>query len=63
MTCGLQPQHSFRSEVLPSAMSLLYISCCVAEFLDEEEPDAFTPFQVSEDMLEDDISSRYIYYN
>ncbi|KAL3567161.1 hypothetical protein D5086_032576, partial [Populus alba] len=28
------------------------------EFLDEEELDAFTPFQVSEDMLEDDISSR-----
>ncbi|KAG6741128.1 hypothetical protein POTOM_056616 [Populus tomentosa] len=28
------------------------------EFLDEEEPDASTPFQVFEDMLEDNISSR-----
>ncbi|CAK7345798.1 unnamed protein product [Dovyalis caffra] len=28
------------------------------EFLDEEEPDASAPLQVSEDMLEDDISSR-----
>jgi hypothetical protein len=44
-------------------MTLLYLSCCLAEFLDEEEPGASTPFQVSEDMLEDDISSRYIYYN
>lgn len=31
----------------------------MAEFL-EEEPDASVPLQVSEDMLEDDISSRYI---
>ncbi|KAJ6857754.1 hypothetical protein NC651_039239 [Populus alba x Populus x berolinensis] len=34
------------------------LSCCLAEFLDEEEPDASTPFQVFEDMLEDNISSR-----
>uniref|UniRef100_A0A3N7ELR1 Pru domain-containing protein n=1 Tax=Populus trichocarpa TaxID=3694 RepID=A0A3N7ELR1_POPTR len=27
-------------------------------FVDEEEPDASTPFQVFEDMLEDNISSR-----
>nr|TKS00784.1 hypothetical protein D5086_0000179280 [Populus alba] len=31
---------------------------CRSEFLDEEEPDASTPFQVFEDMLEDNISSR-----
>ncbi|KAH7527812.1 hypothetical protein FEM48_Zijuj05G0006200 [Ziziphus jujuba var. spinosa] len=29
------------------------------EFLGEEEPDASVPLQVSEDMLEDDISSRF----
>jgi hypothetical protein len=29
----------------------------------KEEPDASTPFQVFENMLEDNISSRYIYYN
>ena len=29
------------------------------EFLGEEEPDASVPLQVSEDMVEDDISSRY----
>uniref|UniRef100_A0A2K1ZYM9 Pru domain-containing protein n=1 Tax=Populus trichocarpa TaxID=3694 RepID=A0A2K1ZYM9_POPTR len=28
------------------------------EFLDEEEPDAAAPLQVSEDMLEDNVSSR-----
>ncbi|XP_025013809.2 uncharacterized protein LOC8282890 isoform X1 [Ricinus communis] len=28
------------------------------EFLGEEEPDAYAPLQVSEDMVEDDISSR-----
>uniref|UniRef100_A0A3N7ELP6 Pru domain-containing protein n=1 Tax=Populus trichocarpa TaxID=3694 RepID=A0A3N7ELP6_POPTR len=29
-------------------------------FVDEEEPDASTPFQVFEDMLEDNISSRFL---
>ncbi|OMO81833.1 26S proteasome complex ubiquitin receptor, subunit Rpn13 [Corchorus olitorius] len=29
------------------------------EFLGEEEPDASAPLQVSEDMVEDDISSRW----
>jgi hypothetical protein len=39
------------------------LSCCLAEFLDEEEPDAAAPLQVSEDMLEDNVSSRYICSN
>ena len=29
----------------------------------KEEPDASTPFHVFEDLLEDNNSSRYIYYN
>jgi hypothetical protein len=33
------------------------------KFLDEEEPDASTHFQAFEDVLKDNISSRYIYYN
>lgn len=35
----------------------------LAEFLGEEDPDASAPLQVSEDMVEDDISSRYNSYN
>jgi hypothetical protein len=35
----------------------------LAEFLADEDPDASAPLQVSEDMVEDDISSRYISYN
>ncbi|TXG61161.1 hypothetical protein EZV62_012524 [Acer yangbiense] len=30
------------------------------EFLNEEEPDASVPLQVSEDIVEDDVSSRYL---
>ncbi|KAG6741122.1 hypothetical protein POTOM_056610 [Populus tomentosa] len=41
-----------------SISNVAALSCCLAEFLDEEEPDASTPFQVFEDMLEDNISSR-----
>ncbi|GAY37320.1 hypothetical protein CUMW_028160 [Citrus unshiu] len=32
-------------------------------FVNEEELDASVPLQVSEDMVEDDVSSRYNYYN
>ena len=39
------------------------LKCKQFSVVDEEEPDASTPFQVFEDMLEDNISSRYIYYN
>ncbi|KAJ6957668.1 hypothetical protein NC653_039590 [Populus alba x Populus x berolinensis] len=35
----------------------IYLSYTL-QFLDEEDPDASTPFQVFEDMLEDNISSR-----
>ena len=37
----------------------LFFLGCLEEFLGEEEPDASVPLQVSEDMVEDDISSRY----
>ncbi|KAJ6958656.1 hypothetical protein NC653_040338 [Populus alba x Populus x berolinensis] len=40
------------------ALSTIILIIHLAEFLDEEEPDASTPFQVFEDMLEDSISSR-----
>jgi len=46
-----------------SISNVAALSCCLAEFLDEEEPDASAPFQVFEDMLENNVSSRYIYYN
>jgi hypothetical protein len=35
----------------------------LAEYLGEEDPDASAPLQVSEDMVEDDISSRYFFFN
>jgi hypothetical protein len=34
----------------------------LAEYLGEEDPDASAPLQVSEDMVEDDISSRYFFF-
>ncbi|KAH8482920.1 hypothetical protein H0E87_031545, partial [Populus deltoides] len=38
--------------------SVNYYINCPFEFLDEEESDASAPFQVFEDMLENNISSR-----
>ncbi|XP_061951122.1 26S proteasome regulatory subunit RPN13-like [Populus nigra] len=49
-------QHSFKSEVFPSATLLLYLVVWQSSLM-KEEPDASTPFQVFEDMLEDNISS------
>ncbi|KAL9339659.1 hypothetical protein Peur_068674 [Populus x canadensis] len=49
--------HSFKSEVFPSATLLLYLVVWRSSLM-KEEPDASTPFQVFEDMLEDNISSR-----
>lgn len=34
----------------------------LTELLGEEEPDGSLPLQVSEDMAEDDISSRYLFW-
>lgn len=42
---------------------VICLSCFLAEFANEEELDASVPLQVSEDMVEDDVSSRYSYYN
>ncbi|XP_052305072.1 26S proteasome regulatory subunit RPN13 isoform X4 [Populus trichocarpa] len=50
-------QHLFKSEVFPSATLLLYLVVWQSSLM-KEEPDASTPFQVFEDMLEDNISSR-----
>ncbi|XP_024446406.1 26S proteasome regulatory subunit RPN13 isoform X1 [Populus trichocarpa] len=49
--------HLFKSEVFPSATLLLYLVVWQSSLM-KEEPDASTPFQVFEDMLEDNISSR-----
>ncbi|XP_024446409.1 uncharacterized protein LOC18111085 isoform X3 [Populus trichocarpa] len=48
--------HLFKSEVFPSATLLLYLVVWQSSLM-KEEPDASTPFQVFEDMLEDNISS------
>lgn len=42
---------------------VICLSCPLAVFVNEEELDASVPLQVSEDMVEDDVSSRYNYYN
>lgn len=49
-------------EVMCNVMYSLACMYSLTELLGEEEPDVSVPLQVSEDMAEDDISSRYLFW-